>query len=244
MSTGRLPIRRNSESIRAMRKRACGWRLNVATLTTLALLAVPLPGVAQEKGQQAEQQQQPEPAPPLRKLFVSDKLVLNVYSEVDQGGSRVATIETGDAVDELERDQSSVRIRLGDGREGWVGANYLTSDAPAAVQLRELQRQQKSSTQAVDKKAADEIARLKKESEALQAQVKELKSAAAAPAAADDGVLEGATPASQQVAPPAMGGPTWIWSLIVVLAAGLAYAAGYRTLARRLRKKFGGLRIY
>jgi hypothetical protein len=32
--------------------------------------------------------------------------------------------------------------------------------------------------------------------------------------------------------------------LAVVLAAGLAYAAGYQSLARRIRKKFGGLRIY
>jgi hypothetical protein len=247
MSTGSLPIRHNSENIRRMKERACTWRLNVATLTTLALLAAPLPGIAQEEGQQAEQQQS-EPSPPVRKLFVSDKLVLNVYSEVDQGGSRVATIETGDAVDELERVESSVRIRLGDGREGWVGSNYLTSDAPAAVQLRELQRQQKGATQS-DKKSADEIARLKKESEALQAQVKELKTAAAAApaaAAADDGVLEGAQSAPQQLAAvaPATAGSAWIWSLVVVLAAGLAYAAGYQTLARRLRKKFGGLRIY
>ena len=211
----------------------------------MALLGAPLPGIAQEEGQQAEQQQS-EPAPPVRKLFVSDKLVLNVYSEPDQSGSRVASIETGDAVDELERDQGFVRIRLGDGREGWVGANYLTTDAPAAVQLRELQRQQKSANQ-TDKKSADEIARLKKESESLQAQVKELKTAAAAaPAAADDGVLEGASPAPQQlaaVAPPPSSS-AWIWSLVVILAAAIAYTAGYQTLARRLRKKFGGLRIY
>jgi Bacterial SH3 domain len=244
MSTGSLPIRHNSESIGHMKERACTWRLNVATLTTLVLLASPLPGIAQEEAQPAEQRQ-PQPSQPLRKLFVSDKLVLNVYSEPDQAGQRVATIETGDAVEELERDQGFARIRLGDGREGWVGVNYLTSDAPAAVQLRELQRQQKSGSQ-TDKKAADEIARLKKESEALQAQVKELKTAATAPAVADDGVLEGATPASRQLvpAPPATSGSAWIWSLVVVLAAGLAYAAGYQTLARRLRKKFGGLRIY
>lgn len=227
-----------------MKSLACLWRLNVATLsTTLLLLAVPLAGVAQDETVPGDQQQS---APAVRQLFVSDKLVLNVYSEPDQSGSRVASIETGDAVDELERDQGFVRIRLGDGREGWVGANYLTTDAPAAVQLRELQRQQKSANQ-TDKKSADEIARLKKESESLQAQVKELKAAAAAaPAAADDGVLEGASPAPQQLAAaaPPPSGSAWIWSLVVILAAGIAYTAGYQTLARRLRKKFGGLRIY
>lgn len=248
MSTVRLPIRCNSESIQAMKKLAWPRCLSVATLSLLA--AVAFTAAAQEEGQPQPEQTQPQtqPSEPLRRVFVSDKLVLNVYSEPDQAGSRVATIETGDAVDELERAQGFVRIRLEDGREGWVGSNYLTGDAPAVVQLRDLQRQQKGASQTVDKKAADEIARLKKESESLQAQVKELKTAAAAtPAPTDDGVLEGASPAPQRlaaVAPPSSGGSIWMWSLIVVAAAGLAYAAGYQSLARRIHKKFGGLRIY
>jgi hypothetical protein len=217
--------------------------LTVATLSLL--LAVALPVAAQEEGQATEPS---EPISPPRRLFVSDKLVLNVYSEPEQAGSRVGTIETGDAVDELERGEGFVRIRLSDGREGWVGTNYLTTDAPAAVQLRDLQRQQKSTTQSVDKKAAEEIARLKKESESLQTQLKELKAAAAsAPVPDDDGVLEGASPAPRELAAvaPASGvGSTWMWLLIVALAAGLAYAAGYQSLARRIRKKFGGLRVY
>ncbi|HTJ19816.1 MAG TPA: TIGR04211 family SH3 domain-containing protein [Steroidobacteraceae bacterium] len=211
--------------------------LSVATLSLLA--AVALPAAAQDET---------VPDEPLRRLFVSDKLVLNVYSEPEQAGSRVATIETGDAVDEIERGQGFVRIRLTDGREGWVGSNYLTSDAPAVVQLRDLQRQQKAAAPVVDKKATEEIARLKKESESLQAQVKELKTAAAAaPVPADEGVLEGASPAPQRlaaVAPPSNSGPIWMWALIVVAAAGLAYFAGYQSLARRIHKKFGGLRIY
>jgi hypothetical protein len=232
-----------------MRKLARARCLSVATLSLLA--AVALPAAAQEEGQQQAEQTQPQAAPaePLRRLFVSDKLVLNVYSEPEQAGSRVGTIETGDAVEELERGQGFVRIRLTDGREGWVGSNYLTSDAPAAVQLRDLQRQQKSASPAVDKKATEEIARLKKESESLQSPVKELNTAAAAPAPApaDEGVLEGASPAPQRLAaaaPVSGAGPIWMWVLIVVAAAGLAYAAGYQTLARRIHKKFGGLRIY
>ena len=247
MSTARLPIRRNSESIRPMKTSARQRCLSVATLALLAMAA--LPAAAQEEGQPEAQQAEPQPeaSQPVRRLFVSDKLVLNVYSEPEQAGSRVATIETGDIVDELERGQGFVRIRLSDGREGWVGSNYLTTDAPAATQLRDLQRQQKGATQAVDKKAAEEIARLKKENEALQTQVKDLKVAAAAPAPADEGVLEGASPAPQRLAATGTanaGGSTWLWSFIVVLAAGLAYAAGYQSLARRIRKKFGGLRIY
>jgi hypothetical protein len=115
------------------------------------------------------------------------------------------------------------------------------------VQLRELQRQQKTA-QGADKKSADEIARLKKEGESLQAQIKELKVAAAAPAPPDDGVLEGAVAqtarAPTEAAPAETRAPMWIWPIVVVLVGGLAYAAGYQTLARKIHKKFGGLRIY
>jgi hypothetical protein len=225
--------------------------LNVGCLrvATLLLLAVVLPCAAQDETVPGDRpaDAQADPAPAGQRLYVSDKLVLNVYAEADQSSSRVATIETGDAVDELERGQNFIRVRLANGIEGWVGSGYLTGDAPAAVQLRELQRQQKGATQG-DKKSAEEVARLKKENETLQAQVKQLRTAAAAaPAAADDGVLEGASPMPQQLAtvvPTQSGGPIWLWPLIVVLAAGLAYVAGYQSLARRLRKKFGGLRIY
>ena len=217
--------------------------LSVATLSLV--LAAVLPAGAQDETVPGDTQ--PEAGPALRRLFVSDKLVLNVYSEPEQGGSRVATIETGDAVDEVERGESFSRVRLADGREGWVGSNYLTTDAPAAVQLRDLQRQQKGTNQAADKKAAEEIARLKKESEALQMQVKELKAAAAAPPPAEEGVLEGASPEPQRLAATmheSTVGSTLLWSLTVVLVAALAYTAGYQSLARRIRKKFGGLRIY
>ena len=39
-----------------------------------------------------------------QQLYVADKLVLNVYQEPDQGSGRVATIETGDTVEEIERE--------------------------------------------------------------------------------------------------------------------------------------------
>src|SRR5262245_46244170 len=104
---------------------------------TIASLAFAIGAGAQEPQQSEEPAAQ---AQPLRKLFVSDKLVLNVYAEPDQGSERVANLQTGDSVDEIERAEHFVRVRLENGREGWVGVNYLTTDIPAAARLRELQR--------------------------------------------------------------------------------------------------------
>jgi SH3 domain protein len=223
----------------------------LASATVSFLLLVPIVAAAQEEEPPGEAQQPAEEQSqqtPVQRLFVSDKLVLNVYAEQDQGGGRVATIETGDSVDELARENGFVRIRLADGREGWVGASYLTTDTPAAVRLRELQQGQKSAVQGAEKKAAEEIARLKKEAAALQAEVNQLK----ASATVDDSTGEESTPEPAQsqgmqlasAAPAESSGGVWWWSLGVLVALGLGFLAGYQLLASRIRKKFGGLKVY
>jgi SH3 domain protein len=219
--------------------------LLIAT-TALVTATLPLAGLAQEQA----------PAPQQR--YVSDKLVLNVYAQVDQSGGRVASIQTGDSVEELERSGNMVHVRLEDGREGWVGANYLTSDPPAAVKLRELQRGQKAPSATPmpaepDKKSLEELGRLKKENATLQGQVNELQSRVSALGKMAEGAPT-ETPSepeaieeepAQQPAVVMTAGPAWwMWSIAIVLTGGLGYASGYQTLARRLRRKFGGLKIY
>jgi SH3-like domain-containing protein len=249
-SLQRLPTRGNSGTIARMKMLSANRCLFIATLS-LVTATVPLLSIAQEEVTNDAQAVQP---PVAQQRFVSDKLVLNVYAEPDQSSARVATIQTGDTVDELERTDNLVRVRLEDGREGWVGANFLVSDAPAAVRLRELEREQKTATRGADKESAEEIARLKKANTALQAQVKELQSSAKAPVAkpAEERPQITAT-SSAEVAKPdpvpvvtaSSGGSSWsAWLVAVVLTGALGFAGGYQTLARRLRRRFGALKIY
>jgi hypothetical protein len=134
-----------------------------------------------------------------------------------------------------------------------VGANYLVSDAPAIVRLRELQGQQTNPAPRVDKVSADEIAQLKKEKAALQGQVSQLQARVAAPVSvpppaqcpkavecpAPEAAIQAAAFAG--IAPD--GGRVG-WLIAIVLVAGVSFAGGYQMLARRLRKRFGGLKIY
>ena len=210
---------------------AANRRLCVATIC-LATALLPLAGLAQDMA----------PTDSQSRLFVSDKLVLNVYAEPDQGGSRVATIQTGDVVDELERAGNSIRVRLEDGREGWVGANYLTTDAPAAARLRELQRQQPNA-RGPDKESAAEIARLKSENAALQTRARELEAKVTAPVMP---IKAEVVPEEMELASAApTGGVPLSWLVLLVpLTGALGFAGGYRALALRIRRKFGGLKIY
>jgi hypothetical protein len=226
-----LPGGGNFETIGAMETFAANRRLPVATIWLAAAL-LPLAAVAQDV----------VPTDPPPQLFVSDKLVLNVYAEPDQSSARVATIQTGDAVDELERAGNSIRVRLEDGREGWVGANYLTTDVPAATRLRELQRQQPTA-RGPDKESAAENARLKNENIALRARVDELQSRVAKPITPV--VAEVVQDKIELASTVPTGGVPLSWLLLLVpLTGALGFAGGYRALALRLRRKFGALKIY
>jgi SH3 domain protein len=190
-------------------------------------------------------------------LYVADKLVLNVYAEPDQASARVATIETGDAVEALERRDNFVHVQLSDGQAGWVGANYLVSQAPAIVRLKELQSSQPGGSNEQPKQRAEDIARLKKQNTTLQAELAALKNkVAASPTTAISAVSAvGAGISAERVelasaqAPPQ---PTiiiersywWAWFMAVLLAMAGGFFVGYATLGRRVRERFGGVKVY
>jgi SH3 domain protein len=236
--------------------------IHCLVIATVLSATVPLVGSAQEQPPEsaAPDEQQPVSAPVPQRRFVSDKLVLNVHAEPQQGSGRVATIQTGDAVDELERSGNMVRVRLDDGREGWVGASYLVNDPPAAVQLRELQRQQPNAAANATAKAdklAQEVAQLKKENLSLRTQVDELQARVKAQAEqiSQQAAVANADASRQADMPDAMteagtlGGTSSVgsvlgWLVAMMFVGALSFAGGYQALARRLRKKFGGLKIY
>ena len=196
-----------------------------------------------------------------QQMYVDDKLVLNVHAEANQGGEKVATIETGDEVELLERVDASAHIRLPDGREGWVGANYLTADPPAVIRLRALRAETAAAAptpqgpspeaEAAQKKLTEEVTRLKKQNADLVEEANKLKKAAtAAPAPA---VLPPpiAVPASVRAEPepepvlnPSPRDPMrWLWPIVTLAVAGLAFLLGYHTLARRIRRTYGRVNI-
>lgn len=199
-------------------------------------------------------------------LYVDDKLVLNVYAEADQRSSRIATIQTGDAVEVIERVDKLVRVQLADGREGWVGASYLSEQPPAIVRLKELQSSADAAPGEPPRHLTEEIARLKKQNATLQTQVNDLKkqakATAASPAVQPSPSMASAALMSATAAPPAhaesepLPAPTpeptivversywWAWALAVLTAGGAGFLAGYETLGRRVRQRFGGVKVY
>jgi len=157
---------------------------------------------------------------------------------------------SGDQVDVLEREEDRVHIRLASGRDGWVKASDLTADPPLRLQLAGRTHELEERTHELDQ-AHQQLAVLQAELERARAAVPPVGAAPRAAAAA--GALE-ATLAAE----PARNGASWFgtqgewprevrWSwllLAAVLALLAGVALGWRLLDRRIRKRYGGLRIY
>jgi hypothetical protein len=197
-------------------------------------------------------------------LYVIEKLVVSVNSQADGSGERVGQIDSGDKVEVLERQDGESRVRIPSGAEGWVRSSYLSTAPPMRDQLKarteelEKLRQEKSRLEtelAGARKATNEALAAAKAS--LPAHVAPITATPAAAAneptaEASSPAADGAVPEAAESAPPlfASGGivpsrPSWIAALLVAIAAlAVGFGLGWRMLDRRIRAKYGGLRIY
>jgi hypothetical protein len=174
--------------------------------------------------------------------YVSDELVLGVYAEENSQGQRLATLHSGTQVETLSQNGEFTHVRLSDGTTGWVKSAFLTTNEPAVVRVKRLEEdldRSRATTPALAEAAArSEVERLKLELAAKQA---ELDAARGPSAAAAVPAQAGALAAIQAAA-----APWWPMLAVIGVAIGLGcgFWLGYATLARRIRHKFGGLKVY
>jgi len=187
--------------------------------------------------------------------YVIEQLVVGVVSEPGGAGERIGQVKSGDRLEVLERQGDEAHVRLANGKDGWIKGSYLSTDEPLQVRLSER-------TAEVDKLKQD-IVRLESElasAHAARAPLATPATTAPAPApAAEINTSPGSTPLSDSQpaasAPPndalflrspeAAGELPWEWVLgtaAVMLLVG--FVIGWRTLDRRIRRKYGGLKIY
>jgi hypothetical protein len=196
--------------------------------------------------------------------YVTDELVLGVYAEQNNQGQRLATLHSGASVETLAVNGEFTQVRLIDGITGWVKSAYLTTHAPATVRIKQLEEeldQRRATTPALAEAAArSEVEQLTRELAAKQAEL-DAALGASAPAAAPGTATPGA--ASPGAATPGAAAPgaavplgarpgisaltstlLWIWGGSILLALACGFWLGYATLARRIKHKFGGLKVY
>ena len=176
--------------------------------------------------------------------YVSDELVLGVYSEENNQGQRLATLHSGASLETLAQAGDFTQVRLSDGTTGWVKSAFLTPKEPAVVRVKRLEEeldQSRATTPALAEAAArSEVLRLKLELAAKQSELDSARAGGSAPVTA--------TPpaAGALAAIHAAAAPRWPVIAGIAVAIGLAcgFWLGFATLARRVRRKFGGIKVY
>src|SRR5688572_21116916 len=72
-------------------------------------------------------------------VYVTDSLRLGLHAASDTSDRPFENLVSGMAVEVLERNPNYARVRLADGREGWVKATFLVGEKPAAARVAELE---------------------------------------------------------------------------------------------------------
>ena len=190
--------------------------------------------------------------------YVTDELVLGVYSEQNNQGQRLTTLHSGASVETLAVNGDFTQVRLNDGTTGWVKSAYLTTQEPAVVRIKQLQDEldrSRATTPALAEAAArSEVEQLKRELAAKQSELMAANAALAptagssvgvgtASGAADAAALTRAGGIAAGVAA-APAGHGWVEVGAVLAALGVGFWLGYATLARRIKHKYGGLKVY
>jgi SH3 domain protein len=199
--------------------------------------------------------------------YVIEQLVVSVNAQPDGSGERVDQIKSGDRVEMLEHQGDQAHVRLSSGQEGWVRSSYLSTAPPLREQLKartdELEKLRTEKT-----KLETELTSVRKAAAAAAAQsASAAPSAPSSPRAASGSALdarasetapeepesvESAATDTARSNPPMFasdGGvpsrPSWLVAIAVSLLTLVAgFALGWRVLDKRIRAKYGGLRIY
>jgi hypothetical protein len=176
--------------------------------------------------------------------YVSDELVLGVYADQNNQGQRLATLHSGTRVETLAQGGEFTQVRLSDGTTGWVKSAFLTAAEPAVVRVKHLEEEldrTRATTPALAEAAArSEVERLKQE---LAAKQNELDAALSGGSSAVAPQQPGPGPLGAIQAPDGTR-RAMIVGLGVVIGLACGFWLGYATLARRVRLKFGGIKVY
>ena len=183
------------------------------------------------------------PAVHAEPIYVIEQLVVNIASVPGGEGERIGQVKSGDKLELIERQGDEAHVRLGSGKEGWVKASYLSAEEPLTHKLGE---------RVVEiEKLKQDITRL--ESEVAAARVVHntpaVPAAAAAPAPQP---VQAAAPVNAPVREtvflrepyrPAQTSPAVLLGIAALMLL-VGFVIGWKTLDRRIRHKYGGLRIY
>ncbi len=123
-------------------------------------------------------------------LYVDDITELNVRQGKGINYNIIGTLTAGEAVEMITFSSGWTKIRLPDGREGWVASRYLSKNKPAGVLVTDLEKQLESVKQQL-RAASAENTRLAAENQSQTLRLEETSNRLNAAQSAYDELKQG-----------------------------------------------------
>jgi SH3 domain protein len=175
--------------------------------------------------------------------YVTDSLRLGIHAASDTSDRPFDSLISGTPMEVLERNTNYARVRLTDGREGWVKAMYLETEKPPAARILELEGEIASMTSGV---AAAKAAQARAEQE-LGKLTSHLQATTGSTEAVQDTLArlkaENETYADRLDAYRYSLPLTWI-GVAVLIALTAGFLSGVWWLDALIRRRHGGFRVY
>ena len=108
-------------------------------------------------------------------LYVTDRILLGVHQQASETSPVLESITSGTKVTVIQRNESFVKIKLENGKEGWVIASYLKKEKPATAELDSVYAQLQKA-QETNKKIAEDLAKKEREVQVRRDEISNAKS--------------------------------------------------------------------
>ena len=175
-------------------------------------------------------------------VYVAERIRIGLRAETAETSPVVKTIESDAALEVLQRVDRFAQVRDQQGAVGWIEARYLSSEAPARLQLAKLQ-EELTKTRA---QLAETQAQLKKSQASLAEQTGKLKELEKN--GADKTLTSSASPATntneaRAVKPVTQTGYrfSFLWLAISFAMLGMGFVGGILWLRESIRRRSGGM---
>jgi SH3 domain protein len=175
--------------------------------------------------------------------YVTDMLRLGIHQAADASDAAFANLMSGEAVEVQKRAGAYARVKMQDGREGWVKSAFLVAEKPARLRLQEAEaataslQEQLAAAQAARAKAEQSLAELKQarltDAHAVQSARESL-----ARISAENETYETRLERYRHSLP-----LSWVLAALP-FAVLLGFAGGGWALDAWIRRRHGGFRIY
>lgn len=175
--------------------------------------------------------------------YVTDMLQLGVHGAPDTSDTAFTFLKSADSVEVLERNLFYARVRIADGREGWVRTTFLVDEPPPRLRVETVENER-------DRTAAD-LEKLRGRFNQQKSKLSELEgkiSANEAGVQAEQEELEQLRAANddldERLETYRYSLPIFWFLIGIILSLGAGVFAGWWWLDNRSRMRHGGFRVY